>query len=103
MRAPSSMSRVNHLPVLAKGQFVGIVSTRDLHPGKPSARRRTIERPLEMRPDRVTVGSVMTAPVHTATPKDTLMDAARLMLRKRIGALPIIEQGRLRGILESYF
>jgi acetoin utilization protein AcuB len=102
-RALLDEHRVNHLPVLSKGRLVGIVCTRDLHPGRLPARRRAIERPLEMHPDRVAIASVMTAPVHTAKPKDTVTDAAKLMLRKHVGALPIIEQGRLRGILERSY
>jgi len=98
-RALLDERRINHLPVVSKGRLVGIVSSRDLRAGAFSANRSALDQALEMHPDRVTVGSVMTTDVHTAKPSDTLSYAAELMLREHIGALPILEQGRLIGIL----
>jgi phage baseplate assembly protein W len=53
-----------------------------LQPGTSSATRSAIDKALEMHPDRVTVGSVMTTDVYTAKPLDTLsyadgVDASR--------------------------
>ena len=42
---------------------------------------------------------VMTTNVLTLTPHDSMVDAARLMRRERIGALPIVDGNRLVGIL----
>jgi acetoin utilization protein AcuB len=98
-RALLEEHRINHLPVLSDGHLVGIVSSRDLEPRRSLAKRRTIARALGRHPDRVAVASVMTTAVYTAKPKDTLTDAAKLMLHKHVGALPIVEQGQLRGIL----
>jgi CBS domain-containing protein len=57
---------------------------------------------LEMHPDRVPVNAVMTTEVYTAKPSDTLTYAAQLMLRKRVNALPIVEEGRLLAILSRH-
>jgi len=91
--------RITHLPVLLKGQLVGIVSTRDLHASKLSRSVPAIKRVLETRPDRVTVASVMTTNVHIATPSDTLGHAASIMRREHVGALPVVEEAHLRGII----
>jgi CBS domain-containing protein len=99
-RALLEERHINHLPVLSEGHLVGIVSTRDLEPPRSSAKHCTIARALELHPDRVVVASVMTTAVYTAKPKDTLTDAAMLMLRRHVGALPIVEQGQLRGMLD---
>ena len=98
-RALLDEHRINHLPVLLKGNLVGIVSTRDLQASKLSRKAPAIGRALETRPDRVRVASVMTTNVHIARPSDTLGDAADLMRRKHVGALPVVEEGQLRGII----
>jgi len=41
----------------------------------------------------------MSDAVLTLGPKKTLREAVRMMRRHRIGALPIVEKGRLVGIL----
>jgi CBS domain-containing protein len=50
------------------------------------------------------VKEVMTADVVTTAPDVPLVDAARAMLRHKIGCLPVVEDERLVGILtESDF
>jgi len=41
----------------------------------------------------------MTPDVLTLTPYDTLAEATQMMRRERIGAIPIVESGRLVGIV----
>jgi acetoin utilization protein AcuB len=98
-RALLDEHRINHLPVLSKGQLVGIVSNRDLQASKLPRKAPAIKRALKTRPDRVRVASVMTTNVRIAKPSDTLTDAADLMLREHVGALPVMEQAHLRGII----
>ena len=98
-RALLDEHRINHLPVLAKEQLVGIVSTRDLQASKLPRKAPAIKRALETRPDRVRVASVMTTNVRIAKPSDTVADAADLMLREHVGALPVMEEAHLRGII----
>jgi CBS domain-containing protein len=91
--------RIKQLPVVSNGRLIGIVSRHDLKTSKFSATRPVMREALEMHPDRVPVDAVMTTEVYTATPSDTLTYAAQLMLRKRVNALPIVEEGRLLAIL----
>lgn len=90
---------INHLPVISSGRLVGIISSRDLQPDLLSAKRPALHKALETRPNRVRIGSVMTAKVHTVEPVHTLRRAAELMSRERVGALPVVEGGRLVGII----
>ena len=82
--------RFRHLPVVAGGELVGVVSERDLHgaEGGDDAVRRG-------RPVR----TVMTADVLTIGPNDPLEQAARLMLENKIGCLPVVEDGALVGVI----
>jgi acetoin utilization protein AcuB len=99
-RALLDEQRIHHLPVVSRGRLVGIVSSRDLQASSSSIDRRTTNEALERHPNRITVGSIMTTHVYTAQPSDSLNYAAELMLRKHIGALPILEQGRLVAIID---
>lgn len=68
---------------------VGIVSERDLH-GIGEARLA----------DK-TVGDVMTATVISARPTMTVRKAANLLRGHSIGCLPVLEAGRLVGIVTT--
>ena len=96
--------RLNQLPVLAEGHLVGIVTDRDLRDAFPSVFDSTPRVPphrptANTDPKDIRVEEVMTANVLTLQPQDSLIDAARLMRRERIGAVPIVEGQRVVGII----
>lgn len=90
--------RINQLPVVAGGRLVGIVSDRDLRDAYPSVFADPTRRD-GANPDHITVQEVMTSNVLTLTPKDSMIAAATLMRRERVGAVPIVDGARLVGIL----
>ena len=45
------------------------------------------------------VSDVMVTDVVTVHPDQSLGEAARLMMTRRVGSLPVIEEGRLVGII----
>jgi acetoin utilization protein AcuB len=49
--------------------------------------------------DRLTVGEVMSRFVMTVTPETLASEAVGRMLGQKVGALPVVEDGRLVGIL----
>lgn len=93
---------IKHLPVLAAGQLVGIISSRDLQAKGSATRGHVLDRALEQHPDRITVREVMTTRVDTTNPSDTLSSAAELMRRKHVGALPVLDRGHLVGIITRH-
>jgi acetoin utilization protein AcuB len=106
-------NRVNQLPVVLGARVIGIVTDRDLRDAFPSVfteideavardfgepgRRRA--RARESDPSRVPVEMVMSHNVLSLSPGRSVEDAARLMRRERIGAVPIVDNERLVGIL----
>ncbi len=74
----------------AEGAVEGIVSERD------------VVRHLQARGAGVLedqVSSIMTSPVHTAEPETTLDELMVLMTQRRIRHVPVVVEGRLRGIV----
>jgi acetoin utilization protein AcuB len=78
--------RFRHLPVVAHGRLVGIVSDRDV--AANDSRR---------------IGEVMRTPVISVTPDTPVEVAAHLMLENKIGALPVLGAGSadLVGIISQ--
>ena len=92
--------RVNQLPVLARGELVGIVTDRDLRDVFPSLEEEARD-PERAHGDtvRMQVEDVMTSTLLTVTDADTIERAASLMREERIGSLPVLRDGRLVGII----
>lgn len=94
---------IRHLPVMDRARLVGILSLDDLRAALPFA--VSLRRPptLEERAGalELSVGETMTHAPLTTAPKTSVADAAGLLARLRIGCLPVIESGRLVGILSE--
>jgi acetoin utilization protein AcuB len=96
--------RINQLPVITDDRLVGIVTDRDLRDAFPSVfesapsfRRQRAQH--ETDPATIPVEDVMTRDVLSLAPGAFLADAARIMRRERIGAIPVLDGQRLVGIL----
>jgi len=76
------------LPVVDAGRLIGIITDRDI--------RRHVGYL-----DATTVGAVMTPDPKTVTPRMSVEDAARLMIAHKIDGLPVVEDGRLVGIVTT--
>lgn len=88
-------SRLRRAPVLWNGALVGMISEKDLLRAVPQ-RIADIDR---RDTDEVPVHEYMSSPVVTISPDAHLEDAAKLMLERRIGGLPVVENGNLVGIV----
>ena len=91
--------RIRHLPVTERGQLVGIVTDRDIRLNLPSQATSLSVWEVNYLLARLTVEKVMTRTVITVGPDRDAGDAARLMLEHRIGGLPVMDAGRVVGIL----
>lgn len=90
-----------HLPVVEGGRLVGIVTDRDLRQASPSPATSLSVYEISYLLAKLTVDQVMSTPVRTVHPDDSVLEAASLMLEARISALPVVDEGDLVGILTT--
>jgi CBS domain-containing protein len=92
--------RIRHIPVLDEdGRLAGIVSQRDLF---RSAILRTLgfgSRAEDQVLNSLVVKEAMTTQVETIGPDAPIREAAERMCGRKIGCLPVVEDGKLVGIL----
>lgn len=91
--------RIRHLLVTRAGELLGIVTDRDVRLAMPSNATSLSAWELNYLLDKLPVAEVMTKTVITVGPDRPAVEAARLMLEHKIGALPVVDQGRRVGIV----
>lgn len=95
------LGRIRHMPVTEGDRLIGILSQRDLF-------RAAISSVLQFRPgaerewlSQIRVREVMTSPAVSISPAAPITEAVALLLEKRIGCLPVVEDGALVGLLSE--
>jgi len=95
------LGRIRHMPVTARGRLVGILSQRDLF-------RAAISSVLQFRAGverewlaKIPVREIMSAHLVTIGPDAPIREAAKLMLDKRIGCVPVVQGDTLVGLLSE--
>jgi len=81
---------VGALPVMRDGELVGVLSERDYARKVVLLRRSSAETP---------VWQIMSSPVVTVTPDAAVRECMQLMTEKRIRHLPVVENGRMVGMI----
>lgn len=84
--------RIRHLPVLAGGRLLGIVSERDLH---------LVETMAGVDPAKVTVEEAMSTSVYAVGPDAPLDEVAHEMAEHRYGCAVVMAHERVVGIFTT--
>ncbi|HDH07076.1 MAG TPA: CBS domain-containing protein [Thermoproteales archaeon] len=84
---------ISHLVVLKEKRVIGVLSEKDILIKLGTERLRTLE------PSRLHVSSFMSINPLTISPDDDINKAVRIFLGKNIGILPVVEKGKMVGII----
>jgi CBS domain-containing protein len=95
-------ARVRHLPVVDDaGALVGVVTDRDLrhHLFGPRVLKEVGTIAVDILLKAVPVSEIMSTPVMSVPAMADIVEAARIMLEDKVGSLPVMEGGRVVGIV----
>jgi CBS domain-containing protein len=96
-----SLGRIRHIPVMDGGQLVGLLSERDLIGAaanrifglKQKSRSALLKAEL--------IKNVMKKRVVTVAPETPIKELASLMAEKKIGCVPVVDNGTLVGLITT--
>jgi CBS domain-containing membrane protein len=91
------VEHVHQLPVLDGERLVGFLTEHDVLAADETSLAPPYERLLERH--AISVSQVMSRSVVTVDADEPVADAARLLRRKRLVAVPVLRDGRIQGIL----
>lgn len=91
--------KINRLPVVSGGKLVGLVTDGDLRAASPSQATTLSKFEMNELLSKVTIKEVAVKKVLTCTPETLIEDAALILRDNRIGALPVIEDDKVVGII----
>lgn len=94
-----SMKRLRHLPVVEEGRLVGVLTQRDLFHAALSTALNFGAKAQKEFLKTVAVKEVMTEDPLTIEPGADVREAARHMIEHKIGCLPVVENGKLVGLI----
>lgn len=93
------LGRIRHLPVVSGDELVGIISERDLFRsslaqalGYGNKDTREVMKTLHIK-------DVMVKQLITVSPDTELKDAVALMVERKIGCLPVVQDNKLLGLI----
>ena len=92
---------LQHAPVVEEGKVVGVVDIRDLMrvlPGSIAELEALGDKPVES----ILVGDAMTPDPITVRPNDHVEEAARALRHGKLSGLPVVQAGRLVGMITPH-
>jgi acetoin utilization protein AcuB len=92
-------SNLRHIPILENGRLVGLLSDRDVARMAPSMLTFLPQEEYNRVFEETPVGKVMTRNPISTSPDASLAEAVDLLYVNRLGCLPVLQDGKLVGII----
>lgn len=93
------LGRIRHLPVMDGETLKGIISERDLYRASLASAIDYDHRAKRNHMKTIAIRDVMTKEVVTIGPDTDIREAGRLMLHYKIGCLPVVQEGKMIGLI----
>lgn len=90
---------IRHMPVVQKGEMVGIVTKNDLLNAAPSRATSLSIWEINYLINKITIADVMTKKVITTTEDTPIEEAARIMSDNKVSCLPVMRGKEVVGII----
>jgi len=90
---------IRRLPVINNNKLVGIVTIGDVREASPSDATTLSIWELNYLWAQLTAEKIMTRNVITVTSNTPILDAAEIMLEQKVSGLPVVDEGKLVGML----
>jgi len=94
-----NLARIRHLPIVEGERLVGIISQRDLFRASLASVMGYDYAATRDHLKSVSIKEAMVSDVITVEPETGIQQAGRIMLEKKIGCLPVVEDHRLVGLV----
>lgn len=91
--------RIRHIPIIDDGRLVGILSDRDIQRCTPSMLTCVAAEEYNAIFEDTPVSRVMTRDPDHISPDESLTSAAAQLRSKKLGCLPVVENGTVVGII----
>jgi acetoin utilization protein AcuB len=92
-------NKIKRLPVTKKGRFAGLVTRAMIRDASPSEATSLSVYELNYLLSKMTVGYIMVKEPITVSPDVAVEEAVWLGMKHGVGALPVLENGELVGII----
>lgn len=91
--------KLKRMPVMDRSQLVGIITEKDVAKALPSPATTLSKYEINYLTDQIRVADVMTKAVISVSPDTTVEEATMIMHEEDVGCLPVLENGKLIGII----
>jgi len=99
-RSLMNLARIRHIPIIdQESNFIGLLTHRDILSATISKLAGVDHHTQEELDMDIPIQEIMNFRVKTVSPADSLRDAAGMLLENKFGCLPVVEKGKLVGIL----
>jgi len=94
-------NNIRHVPVVSGNRLAGIITDRDLREAAPSPATTLTRGEIAYQMATTPIKTCMTTDVVWISPDITMVDAARVLMQRKIDCLPVVDNGILVGVVTA--